>query len=81
MNKKIKNIIGILILIVGAIFGLYVGIYLCLWGGVVSMYTGLIVTQSFWTFIWGLIKWIFAGTLGFLIFAGFGIISGIFFAD
>ena len=73
-----KILLGILFIMAGIFFGLYVGVYICLWGGAVSMYTGL-VTASFWTFIWGAIKWAIAGTLGGIIFWIFGAVGAWFF--
>ena len=70
-----KKLLGGLLLLVGAFLGLYVGVYVCLYGGAVSMYHG-IVDPSFWLFVWGVIKWALAGTLGgilFWIFSAFGI--------
>ena len=62
-----KKLLGGLLVLAGIVLGLYVGLYVCLWGGAVSIYTG-IVTASFWLFIWGVIKWVFAGTVGSIIF-------------
>lgn len=75
-----KVLLGFLLILIGAVLGIYVGVYVLLWGGAVSMFEGL--TQGlFWTFIWGAIKWALSGLLGWGLFYLFGAFGTVLMGD
>lgn len=74
-----KFLIGILFILAGAIIGIYVSIYICLWGGAVDMVTAITAGGGFWQFIWGAIKFGLSGILGWIFFWIFAATGTFFF--
>lgn len=84
MSKRKKanfvlQLIGFLCFIVSTVAGLYMGIYVCLYGGVMDIITGFQADPWIATSIAkGVIKWICAGLVGWgTVFIGWGV--GAFF--
>lgn len=75
--NNILNILTIFTHLMAIILGLFVGGYVLLWGGMVTIATA-ITSESVnsWTIVWGLFKIIMSPTMGFLFYA-----VGHFFAD
>jgi len=59
---------GLVLLVVAAFLGLYVGVYVLLYGTVVDF----IADPGFLHFIWACIKWTFAGVGGWAVAAFIG---------
>lgn len=71
-----RILLGIIFLLIGIAAGLYVGTYVLFWGGIVTMYEAVMVDQSFWWFVWGIIKFAVSGFFGWGLFWFFTIIAG-----
>ena len=66
-----RTFFGIILILFGAIVGLYIGGYVLVWGGIQGMYIGL-TTGEFFMFVWGAIKAFFlSGIFGWIAFAFF----------
>lgn len=59
----IRQAVGIVIILAGIAIGIYLGLYICLWGGVLTIIDA-VGTGAFLTFIWGVLKIMFAGAVG-----------------
>ena len=71
----LKTLLGIIIILAGIFLGLWLGLYICLWGGVLSIISA-VKAGTFLTFLWGVVKIMFAGIVGwgsFLIVSGIGV--------
>ena len=82
MTDWIKLILGILLILAGIVFGCYVGIYLMLFKGIVQIVQSVTPEVIAWGIAKGILKIIFAGTLGvlsafLLILPGVGLIKTI----
>ena len=65
----VKELIGLLLIIIGVIFGLYVGIWVCFVGGIIDIIEQIRATNlEAMSVAWGVAKIVFAGF--------FGVISG-----
>jgi len=75
-----KTLLGLLLILLGIGIGLYIGVYILFWGGIVSMYHGIAGPEmSFWTTLWGFIKFSISGVVGWFLFWFFGYIGASFF--
>jgi Na+/H+ antiporter NhaD/arsenite permease-like protein len=63
-----KKIIGVLLIILSIVLGIYAGGYLLFFGGLQDMFMGLIEGAGFLTFIWGFIKFSVSGFIGWSLF-------------
>ena len=77
----IKKLIGVLIFLAGIAGGLYVGGYLCIWGGIMDMASAVLETSDAFQFAWGFIKFWIGGAVGWIIFWVLSIIAAFFFVD
>lgn len=60
-----KQILGLLLIISGILLGLYVGFYVCLFGGVMSIIEGAKATPvEAASIAWGVVKIVAAGLCG-----------------
>lgn len=81
MTKLLLTIFGVLVCLGGIALGIYLGIWVCLVGGIVDIVTGATATPILAkTIAWGVAKFIFSGIVGwgsfFLTFSlGAGMIS------
>lgn len=65
-----KQIVGLLLIIAGAVLGLYVGGYLCFIGGIIQLIQSVTPVIKAVGIAWGLGKIVFASGLGSLSFLG-----------
>lgn len=81
MKKGTKTglfILGLVVCVLSVVFGLWMGLYVCLYGGVVSIITGFAADPWIVGMIaWGVVKFLCTGVVGWLSFA-FGFGSGTF---
>ena len=61
----VKELIGLLLIIIGVIFGLYVGIWVCFVGGIIDIIEQIRATNlEAMSVAWGVAKIVFAGFFG-----------------
>lgn len=68
-----RYVFGVTGLIASIVVGLYVGFWVCFVGGLVDIVTeiaSLFISSQInvWTVVWGIVRFMFAGTLGYLSF-------------
>jgi len=64
-----KTILGFLLVIAGIILGLYMGVWVCLIGGIVQVVQSAVANPvDTWGVAYGLAKFFFAGLIGWLSF-------------
>ena len=71
-----KTILGILIILVGGALALYLGIYLCLIGGIVQVIHSATPTVDAWGIAWGVARVLCTGLVGGLSFWLFALVGG-----
>lgn len=75
-NKSSKWLVatGVIVCLLTIVFALWMGLYVCMYGGVVSVITGFSTTP--WmagTIAWGVVKFLCTGFVGwFSLFCGWG---------
>lgn len=74
-----KPIMGILMILAGVAFGIYVGFWICLVGGLVDM-VDYFKAGEFFGVLWGGLKFLLAGIAGWLS-AGILILPGVALID
>ena len=60
-----RNFLGIIMILSGAVLGVYVGLWICLVGGIVDIVNGF-NHGNFGESLWGCLKFVFAGMAGYL---------------
>jgi hypothetical protein len=62
-----KPLIGLLLVLSGIVLGIYVGVVLCLVGGIVQVIEGAKATPvEAWSIAWGIARFLCAGLAGWL---------------
>ena len=59
-----RNILGLIMILAGVVLGVYVGLWVCLVGGIVDMVNNF--PHDVGGVLWGAVKFFFAGMAGYL---------------